>query len=122
MSAPHTPILPTDEYKGKTGLNEYGDFVYMCDDMVGQVMDKLQALGIAENTILVFTSDNGCSPEAGFEELARLDHYPSYHFRGHKADIYEGGHRVPYIIRWPEGITSSIISNEPICLTDFMKT
>lgn len=120
LPAPHTPILPTETYQGKTGLNEYGDFVYMCDDMVGKIMDKLEEQGIADDTILVFTSDNGCSPEADFDELLSLGHHPSYHFRGQKADIYEGGHRIPLLIRWPDFIKSNVVSEEPVCLVDFM--
>lgn len=122
LAAPHTPILPTEKYKGKTALNEYGDFVYMCDDMVGIIMEKLEELGLKENTIVVFTSDNGCSPEADFQELAQSGHHPSYHFRGHKADIYEGGHRIPLIVRWPKHIKSNAISTEPVCLIDLMAT
>ncbi|MCP3930674.1 MAG: sulfatase-like hydrolase/transferase [Bacteroidetes bacterium] len=61
--------------------------------------------GIAENTLLIFTSDNGCSPEADFEILEEKGHDPSYIFRGHKADIYEGGHRVPFVARWGKGIS-----------------
>lgn len=122
LPAPHTPILPTEEYQGKTGLNEYGDFVFMCDDMVGKIMDKLEEQGIADDTIVVFTSDNGCSPEADFDELSRFGHHPSYHFRGQKADIYEGGHRVPLLVRWPDYIKPNVVSEEPVCLTDLMAT
>ncbi|MDY0393673.1 arylsulfatase [Virgibacillus halophilus] len=122
LPAPHTPILPLEQYRGKTGLNEYGDFVYMCDDLIGDIMNKLIELGLYENTILVFTSDNGCSPEADFGELSYLGHHPSYHFRGHKADIYEGGHRVPLLIRWPEYIKPNMLTEEPVCLVDLMAT
>jgi len=122
LPAPHTPIIPTEEYRGKTGLNEYGDFVYMCDAMVGKIMDTLDEQGLADNTILIFTSDNGCSPVANFEELAQFGHHPSYHFRGHKADIYEGGHRIPLLIRWPNYIDANLVSDEPVCLTDLMAT
>lgn len=122
LPAPHTPILPTKEFQGKSGTNPYGDFVLMCDDVVGQVMKKLEEKNIVENTILIFTSDNGCSPEANYEELAQFGHNPSYVFRGHKADIYEGGHRIPLIVRWPKEIKSGRISDEPVCLVDLMAT
>jgi arylsulfatase A-like enzyme len=91
LSAPHTPILPAPRFRGKSGTNEYGDFVLMCDDVVSQVIKKLKDLGIYENSILIFTSDNSCSPEADFAELARWGHNPSYHFRGHKRTSTRGG-------------------------------
>lgn len=122
LSAPHTPILPTEEFKGKTNTNEYGDFVLMCDDIVGQVVNKLKEKGIYDNTIILYTSDNGCSPMADFDELKAAGHNPSYVFRGHKADIYEGGHRIPYLISWPDGIKADTSSDEPVCLTDFTAT
>lgn len=122
LPAPHTPILPTEEFKGKSGLdNPYGDFVIMVDWVVGEVMKALEEEGIADNTILIFTSDNGCSPTADFKQLASRDHYPSYVFRGHKADIYEGGHRVPYVVRWPEKVKPGK-SDQLVCTTDLFAT
>ncbi len=122
LPAPHTPILPTEEFQGKSRTNAYGDFVLQCDWTVGQIMDALKRNGMEENTILIMTSDNGCSPRADFEELEAFGHHPSYHFRGYKADIYEGGHRIPFIARWPEKIKPNSISDEIICLTDLMAT
>lgn len=122
LPAPHTPILPTEAFAGKSQTNAYGDFVLMVDDVVGQVMAALEANGIAENTLVVFTSDNGCSPMADFEELAGFDHDPSYVFRGHKADIFEGGHRVPFLVQWPKKIPAGSRSDETVCLTDLMAT
>ena len=122
LSAPHTPILPTDQFQGKSGLdNPYGDFVIMVDWVVGEVMNALEQKGIAENTILIFTSDNGCSPQADFEQLASKGHDPSFVFRGHKADIYEGGHRVPYIVRWPAKLKHRV-SDQLVCTTDLFAT
>jgi arylsulfatase A len=66
------------------------------DDVVGKIMEAVENNNIAGNTIIIFTTDNGCSPKANFEELKKVGHNPSYIFRGHKADIYEGGHRVPF--------------------------
>ncbi|MCK4981535.1 MAG: sulfatase-like hydrolase/transferase, partial [Victivallaceae bacterium] len=122
LPSPHTPILPTAEFQEKTGTNEYGDYCLMTDDVVGQLMASLEKAGIADNTILVYTSDNGCSPMADFAELAACGHNPSYIFRGHKADIYEGGHRIPLLIRWPEQIKPGTESNETVCLSDMLAT
>ncbi|WP_421948494.1 sulfatase family protein [Phaeodactylibacter xiamenensis] len=122
LPSPHTPILPSAEWQGKSGLNPYGDFVMMVDHYMGQLNATLQATGISDNTLLIFTSDNGCSPRAKFEELAEKRHQPSHIYRGHKADIYEGGHRVPFIAKWPAVIPSKSHSGTTICLTDLMAT
>ncbi|MFC1763457.1 arylsulfatase [Planctomycetota bacterium] len=122
LPAPHTPILPTEEFQGKSGTNEYGDFVLQVDWTVGQVMKALKRNGLEENTLIIFTSDNGCSNKADFEELAQFDHDPSYVFRGHKADIFEGGHRIPFITRWPARIAAGVECADTICLTDLMAT
>jgi arylsulfatase A len=122
LSAPHTPILPTKEFQGKTGLGPYGDFVLQCDWTVGQIIKVLEKNNIFENTLFIFTSDNGCSPMANFEHLESQDHDPSYIFRGHKADIFEGGHRVPFIARWPENVKAGKGCTDPICHTDLLAT
>jgi arylsulfatase A-like enzyme len=122
LPAPHTPILPAPEFQGRSGTNEYGDFCLHVDDTVGRVMKALERNGLAENTIVIFTSDNGCSPRADYEELAEFGHNPSYVFRGHKADIYEGGHRIPFIIRWPETIQAGTESDQTVCLADLTAT
>jgi arylsulfatase A-like enzyme len=122
MPAPHTPILPSPAFVGKSGTNLYGDFVLMCDDVVGQIMRKLEELGLTDDTIIVYTSDNGCSPSADYPALLKLGHNPSYIFRGHKADIYEGGHRIPLLMKWPAGIPAGCVSHEPVCLVDLMAT
>ena len=122
LPAPHTPILPTEEFQGKSGTNEYGDFCLQVDDTVGRVMKALEKNGLTEDTIVIFTADNGCSPMADFDELAEFGHHPSYVFRGHKADIFEGGHRIPFVIRWPEVIEAGSESDQTFCLTDLMTT
>lgn len=122
LPSPHTPILPTKEWQGKSGLNPYGDFMLLIDDYMGQLLATIAAEGIEENTLIIFSSDNGCSPEADFEELAQKGHYPSHIYRGHKADIFEGGHRVPFIAKWPSKIKKGSVSEETICLTDFLAT
>lgn len=122
LPSPHTPILPTVAWQGKSGLNPYGDFVMMVDDYMGQLKRVIKEAEIEKNTIVIFTSDNGCSPEADFDELEEKGHYPSYIYRGHKADIFEGGHRVPFIVKWPNKIKEGITSDETICTTDLMAT
>jgi arylsulfatase A-like enzyme len=122
LPAPHTPILPTAPFRGTSGTNSYGDFCLMVDWVVGEIARSVEETGQLENTIIVFTSDNGCSPNAGFEELSAIGHYPSYHFRGHKADIYDGGHRIPLVIQWPRTIPAGTTSDQIVCLGDFFAT
>lgn len=122
LNSPHTPIAPSEKWKGKSGISEYADFVMETDDTVGQVMAALDKAGLAENTLIVFTSDNGCSPSANFGELARHGHNPSHIFRGMKADIFEGGHRIPFLVRWPAQVKVGSRSDQTLCLTDFMAT
>lgn len=122
MTAPHTPILPGDRFKGKSGTNEYGDFVLHCDDVVGRIIGILEQTRITDNTIVIYTSDNGCSPMADFPQLLRAGHNPSYVFRGTKADIYEGGHRIPLIIQWPGHIPANTQCDRIVCLSDLLAT
>ena len=121
LPAPHTPILPVKEFQGKSGLNPYADFVMMVDWVVGEVTETLERNGILDNTILVFTTDNGCSPTARFEELHPKGHYPNYIYRGHKADLFDGGHRIPCIVQWPARVKPHKV-DQTVCLTDFMAT
>jgi arylsulfatase A-like enzyme len=122
FSSPHTPILPMPQWQGKSGLNPYADFVMQTDAGVGEVMAALERNGLAENTLVIVTSDNGCSPAADFETLKKHGHNPSYIFRGHKADIWDGGHRIPFIARWPGKIKAGTKSDQLTCLTDLMAT
>jgi arylsulfatase A len=101
LASPHTPIVPSEIWRGRSRTNAYGDFVEETDDAIGRVLMKLDELGLTGNTLVIVTSDNGCSPQANFAELAQFGHNPNDRFRGHKADIFEGGHRVPYLARWP---------------------
>jgi arylsulfatase A-like enzyme len=99
LSAPHTPIEPAGSWLGKSGLNPYADFVMQVDAAVGEVLAALDAQGLTDRTLVIATSDNGCSPEAKFDELRARGPDPSAGFRGTKADIFEGGHRVPFLVR-----------------------
>lgn len=122
LTAPHTPILPGSGFMGKSNTNFYGDFVLQVDALIGEIHRLLKEKGIEDNTLVIFTSDNGCSPKANFAELEKVGHHPSYIYRGHKADIYEGGHRVPFIVHWPRKIPTQKVTGETICTTDFFAT
>jgi len=122
LPSPHTPILPNEPWKGKSRLNPYGDFVMEIDHYVGLLLKTIKDMGVEENTLVLFTSDNGCSPEADIGLLKNRGHNPSYIYRGHKADIFEGGHRVPFIAKWPRRIVPGSISDKTICTTDLMAT
>jgi arylsulfatase A-like enzyme len=122
LASPHTPIAPTAKWRGASGLNPYADFVIETDSALGEVLDALDSHGMAENTLVIFSSDNGCSPMADFTELLAQGHNPNHIFRGNKADIFEGGHRVPFLVRWPGKIEPGTKSDRTICLTDLMAT
>lgn len=122
LTSPHTPIVPTEPWQGKSGLGEYGDFMMQTDWVVGQVLEQLEASGVVENTFVLFTSDNGCSPQADIPGLVAQDHYPVGHWRGHKADIFEGGHRVPFVVRWPGKVQPGTKSSQTISTVDFFAT
>ena len=122
LNSPHTPIVPTKEWQGQSGLNAYGDFVMETDWALGEVLSALNQAGIADNTLVIFTSDNGCSPAAGTAELERKGHFASENRRGYKADIFDGGHRIPFIARWPGKIKAGTSSDQLTCLTDLMAT
>ena len=92
------------------------------DHRIGRLNRLLNQLLISENTMVIFTSDNGCSPQAKFEVLEKKGHDPSGIFRGHKADVFEGGHRVPFIVKWPKKIQAGSASNKTICTTDLLAT
>ncbi len=122
LPAPHTPILPLTGFMGQSNTNLYGDFMLQVDDVVGQLIHALEESGELDNTLFIFTSDNGCSPRASFPELEKVGHNPSYIYRGHKADIYEGGHRVPFLVHWPKEIPDSGVSDRLVCTTDLIRT
>lgn len=122
LTSPHTPIVPTAAWQGKSGLNAYADFVMETDAVVGNILEALETFKLAENTLVIFTSDNGCSPQANIPELHKKGHDPSAGFRGHKADIFEGGHRVPFIVRWPGVVRPGSSSQHLVCLTDIART
>ncbi len=122
LTSPHTPIAPNKEWQGKSGLNPYADFVMETDAIVGRVLDALEKGGSADNTLVVFTSDNGCSPSAKIEDLEKRGHYPSGPLRGAKADAWEGGHRVPFIVRWPGVVKAGSVCDQLVQQADLMAT
>ena len=122
LPAPHTPIVPVPPFKDASKMNPYADFVMQVDHHMGQLLATVKETGLDDNTLVIFTSDNGCSPEANFPLLEEHGHDPSGKYRGHKADIYEGGHRVPLIARWPGQIKANRKTDALACLTDVYAT
>jgi len=135
LTAPHKPVFPHERFEGESGLGPYGDFIAQVDWTVGEVLSTLDELGISKNTLLVYTSDNG-SYMYSFDKDQEADHvsdsslqgyHPDNHkannnFRGTKADIWEAGHRVPFLVRWPAKIQTGSRCDKTICLTDFFAT
>lgn len=120
LTAPHTPWLPTEETSGTTNAGKYGDFVKLVDNQIGVLLSLLDEMKLTENTLVVLSSDNGAHWTVNDKEL--FAHRPNYIYRGQKADIYEGGHRIPYLIRWPGQVPAGIVSDQLISTTDFLAT
>ena len=117
LSSPHTPIVPSKAWQGKSGLGDYADFVMETDGAVGEVLKALDEAGVADNTLVIATSDNGCSPAAKVDALEAKGHFPSARFRGYKSDMWEGGHRVPFLVRWPGRVKAGSTLG-PVALPD----
>lgn len=123
LSAPHSPIVPSADWQGKSKLGDYADFVMETDAAVGQILQALETAGQVENTLVIVTSDNGCAwGAADVPKLLRQGHFPSADLRGYKTDIWDGGHRVPFLVRWPGRVAAGSSSDQLICLTDLMAT
>ncbi|MEM7473776.1 MAG: arylsulfatase [Planctomycetota bacterium] len=122
LTSPHTPLSVNEAWKGKSGLNLYADFVMETDAVVGQVLDALETNGAAQNTLVLFTSDNGCAPYIDVAGLEKQGHFPSGPLRGYKADAWEGGHRVPFIVRWPGKVEAGSTNNELVHQADLLAT
>lgn len=118
--APHTPWLPSEEFKETSKAGMYGDFMTMVDDEIGKVLSALEEAGMTEDTLVLFTSDNG--PVWYEEDVERLGHDSSGGFRGMKADAWEAGHRMPFIIRWPEAVEAGSVADKTISFTDLLAT
>ncbi|MGL6074231.1 MAG: sulfatase family protein [Fimbriiglobus sp.] len=127
LSSPHFPVVPSPEFRGKSQAGDFGDFVVQTDHVVGQVLDALKRSGVADNTLVIMTSDNG--PEITgevkngvYDRLKDHGHASMGELRGVKRDSYEGGHRVPFLARWPGKIPAGTTCDETICHVDLMAT
>jgi arylsulfatase A len=122
-NSPHSPVVPSPEWTGKSGLNAHADFVMQTDDAYGQVVNALRANGMLANTLVICSADNGTSANTSkMKDLQEMGHFPSADLRGSKADIWDGGHRVPFIAHWPTVIKPGSRSDALICLTDVLAT
>ncbi|MBI1336087.1 MAG: sulfatase-like hydrolase/transferase [Phycisphaera sp.] len=136
MTSPHTPLSVNKQFIGKSGLNNlYADLMIETDDVFGRVLDSLERHGVVDNTLVIFASDNGFAHYVGAKEDGRGNfesalepqgHYPSAglrgQFRGYKSDAWDGGHRIPYIARWPGVIEPGSRCDQIVCLSDLMAT
>lgn len=127
LTSPHYPVVPSADFVGKTQVGPYGDFVHQTDWSVGQVLDALDRAGVADNTLVIFTSDNGAEitgevKPGAYDRITQYGHRSSGDLRGAKRDAWEGGHRVPFMARWPGKIPSGAVSDETMCHVDFMAT
>ncbi len=134
LTAPHTPIVPNKDHAGTSKAGDYGDLVHEVDSIVGAVMDALERNHLSDRTLLVFTSDNGSPARAGDPHIRNkqwaqtgavqrmFGHNPNAPWRGMKADAFEGGHRVPFIVRWPGTVKPGTTNGQLVCLVDWMAT
>lgn len=121
LNSPHKPVCPSEKFIGKSDAGRYGDFMLETDYQVGRILNLLDELEITDNTMVIFTSDNG--PEATFvKRREKFDHDSSGGLRGGKRDLYEGGHRVPMFVQYPDMIQGKRVCKEPICLSDLFAT
>lgn len=121
FNSPHAPIVPTSEFVGRSQAGGYGDFVVQTDDNVGRILRALDDNGFAENTLVVFTADNG--PERyAYDRIHNFAHRSAGPLRGLKRDLYEGGHRVPFVVRWPGNIQAGTVSDALVSQVDLMAT
>ncbi|MCP4377288.1 MAG: sulfatase-like hydrolase/transferase [bacterium] len=120
LAAPHTPWMPTGKFSGSSRVGMYGDFVTQVDNAVGQVLSALDRHKLTGNTLVIFTSDNG--PVWYKEDVKRYKHSSAGPLRGMKGDAWEGGHHMPFVVRWPGRVKPATSSDEVICFTDMLAT
>ncbi len=118
--APHTPWLPSDEFTDRSSAGMYGDFMAMVDANIGRVLAALEEAGMAENTMVIFTSDNG--PVWYNTDVERFGHDATAGLRGMKGDAWEAGHRMPFIVKWPGKVAAGSANGQTICFTDLFAT
>jgi arylsulfatase A len=121
LTSPHLPHCTHPDFQGRSDCGNYGDFMEETDYRVGQVLAALKQNGLEENTIVIFSSDNGAETNYTYQ-MDTYGHFSSLNYKGGKRDIYEGGHRVPFLIRWPQIIKSGSVSEIPVCQTDYLAT
>jgi len=121
LTSPHLPHCTHLDFQGRTNCGNYGDFMEETDFRVGQVLNALEENGLTENTLVIFSSDNGAETNYVYQR-DKYGHYSSLHFKGGKRDIYEGGHRVPFLMRWPKVIEPGRKANIPVCQSDYLAT
>jgi len=121
LPSPHAPIIPNDEFDGKSQAGGYGDFMVQTDWVAGQVLKALKEKGLEDNTIIIFSADNGTEAYA-WNRAETYGHFSMGNFRGLKRDVWEGGHHVPFIIKWPDQIEAGSTSSELISQIDIMAT
>jgi len=122
MAAVHLPSFPAEQFKGKTQMGPHGDYIFEMDTIVGELMKTLEGLGLAENTLVMFASDNGPEVPTVLDMRKTYNHDGAKPWRGVKRDQWEGGHRTPFIVRWPGKIKAGTISDQLLSLTDVMAT
>ncbi|QDU28538.1 Arylsulfatase [Anatilimnocola aggregata] len=122
LTSPHEPIAPSARFKGKSGINDLADFFMESDWAVGEIITALEKYQLADNTLFIFTCDNGHATYTGLPPLQQAGHKVSGPFRGYKTDIWEGGHRVPFVARWPGKIKAGTTCDETICHTNLLAT
>ncbi|MBN8625522.1 MAG: arylsulfatase [Planctomycetes bacterium] len=127
LTSPHYPVVPAAEFRSKTTVGDYGDFVHQTDWCVGQVLAALEKAGVADDTLVIFTSDNG--PEVSnevkpgvYDRIKQYGHHSLDGLRGAKRDLWEAGHRVPFVARWPAKITAGAVCDRTICHVDLLAT
>ncbi|MEO2089754.1 MAG: arylsulfatase [Gemmataceae bacterium] len=126
LTSPHFPVVPSPEFKGRSQAGDSGDFVTQTDHVVGAVLDAIKMAGVEGNTLVVFTSDNG--PEVvevktgAYDRLKQYGHASMGPLRGAKRDAWEGGHRVPFVVRWPGKVKADTTCDEVVCHVDLMAT